>query len=348
MGIKKNTKTRAIEIRDFILNKVEAHPEDIVTFTADHFKISRVSAYRHVKKLTTENKLVQIGTTNNTSYSLTKSTNNELTYKISKTLSESDIWDKNFSFLKKELPPNVYEICVYGFTEMVNNAIDHSEGQNLKILFSRRAGSIMFMIFDDGVGIFNKIKNHYKLSDVKDSVLELTKGKVTTDSKRHSGEGIFFTSRAFDSFIIQSSGYNYLRVNPQHDWTLESKKNSESKKNTLIILTIKEDSKTKIQDIYNNYTDPETSKFNTTEILVKLSQVDDLLISRSQAKRVLSGLEKFEKIILDFKDVKSIGQAFVDETFRVFQNEYPDIQFNWINANEDIEFMIKRGISTDR
>jgi len=56
-------------------------------------------------------------------------------------------------------------------------------------------------------------------------------------------------------------------------------------------------------------------------------------ISRSQAKRLLMGLEKFKQVVLDFKGVSSVGQAFVDEVFRVFQNEHPDIAIQYFNAN---------------
>ncbi len=38
------------------------------------------------------------------------------------------------------------------------------------------------------------------LLDERHSVLELSKGKFTTDPSRHTGEGIFFSSRMFDDF----------------------------------------------------------------------------------------------------------------------------------------------------
>jgi hypothetical protein len=55
--------------------------------------------------------------------------------------------------------------------------------------------------------------------------------------------------------------------------------------------------------------------------------------------------EKFKTIMLDFKGVSSMGQAFVDEVFRVFHNEYPDITIHYVNANEEVVLMIKRGLS---
>jgi len=48
------------------------------------------------------------------------------------------------------------------------------------------------------------------------------------------------------------------------------------------------------------------------------------LISRSQAKRILRGLEKHFKVItLDFTGVTLVGQGFVDEVFRVYKNQHP-------------------------
>ena len=71
---------------------------------------------------------------------------------------------------------------------------------------------------------------------------------------------------------------------------------------------------------------------------------DESHISRSQAKRILHGLEKFKTVILDFKNVESVGQGFVDEVFRVYTYDHPDISIQYIHANEDVEFMIKRSV----
>ena len=66
------------------------------------------------------------------------------------------------------------------------------------------------------------------------------------------------------------------------------------------------------------------------------------LISRSIARRILSNIEKFKVIFLDFNGVKTIGQAFADEIFRVFRNKHKEITILPINMNEEVKFMIKR------
>lgn len=66
-----------------------------------------------------------------------------------------------------------------------------------------------------------------------------------------------------------------------------------------------------------------------------------LYVSRSQARALLVGLEKFKKVMLDFSGVKEVGQAFADEIFRVFNLAHPEVEVEYQNANEAVEFMIK-------
>jgi hypothetical protein len=39
-----------------------------------------------------------------------------------------------------------------------------------------------------------------------------------------------------------------------------------------------------------------------------------------------------------------VGQGFVDEVFRIFQKKHPNIKIEFTNANEDVRFMIERGL----
>ena len=75
---------------------------------------------------------------------------------------------------------------------------------------------------------------------------------------------------------------------------------------------------------------------------------EQVYMARSQAKKLLSGLEKFEKIILDFEDIRIVGQGFVDQVFRVFKQSHPNVEIEYTNTNEDVLFMIKRGIETPK
>jgi hypothetical protein len=194
---------------------------------------------------------------------------------------------------------------------------------------------------DDG-GIFKKVANFLNMADNREAILQLNKGKFTSDPSNHSGEGIFFCSRFFDEFQILANDLSFVRYNPEHDWFITTLK---TKPGTTVKMMIDVNSNKKMKPLFRQFTDPESFDFNRTEILVALSTLgSERYISRSQAKRILQNLEKFEIITLDFKGVSTVGQGFVDEVFRVYQNKHPQVKINHINANEDVLFMINRGL----
>jgi hypothetical protein len=94
-------------------------------------------------------------------------------------------------------------------------------------------------------------------------------------------------------------------------------------------------------DIFRKYEDDNES-FSKTEIKVTLFDRYAFLVSRSQAKMILSELDRFSRITFDFKGVDQIGQGFADEIFRVYQKSHPKITLEFINVNENVSFMINR------
>ncbi len=82
--------------------------------------------------------------------------------------------------------------------------------------------------------------------------------------------------------------------------------------------------------------------FNKTIVPVKLAIYEgENLLSRSQAKRILNRIEKFKKVVLNFKGVDMIGQAFADEIFRVFARKNPHIELLPLNASEEVSKTIQ-------
>ncbi len=253
------------------------------------------------------------------------------------------------------LPDNVLRICQYGFTEIFNNAIDHSEGSLALVIVGRSAKDVNILIADNGVGIFDKIKTKFDLEDHRHAILELVKGKLTTDAERHSGEGIFFASRMFDHFSISSAKLVFVHDSEfGEDWLIEDEKEEtvsaalEEILSTVVRMEIGTESKRKTTDVFDRYADPEVDDyaFSRTRVPVRLAQYgQDLLVSRSQARRILARFERFREVFLDFSAVESIGQAFADEIFRVFASAHPDLKLTAVNANKQVSRMIARAIA---
>jgi len=306
--------------------------------------------HRFFNKLVEEGKLLKIGRGRVTYYTIANSEayKNILKYNAilkNRNISESDVFDTitRQTGIFSNVSNKIQSLVNYAFTEMLNNAIEHSKSPEISISVERNNGIIKFEVMDYGIGIFNNIRKKYKLKDVYEAIQELLKGKRTTMPSGHSGEGIFFTSKAADTFIIQSSNKKILFNNIIEDIFL---KESAFSKGTKVIFIISEKSKKNLKKIFDDYTD-EDFKFSKTKIFIKLFNIGDEFISRSQARRVIFGLDSFKIIVLDFKNVKFIGQAFADEIFRVYKKNNQGKKIECINTNNDIEFMIKRALSNN-
>ena len=331
-------------VRQFILANVERHPSNITKITAEHFEITRQAVHKHLRKLVLEGALVGFGGTRDRRYKLAPLAEWKEFYELAAKPTEDAVWRTDVSKLIGKMPENVLDVWHYGFTEMFNNVIDHSEATMVMLKLTKTATTTEMAIHDNGVGIFKKIQTALGLLDERHAVLELAKGKFTTDPKNHSGEGIFFTSRMFDAFQILSGGvYFSHEFGAPEDWIMEP---SSFATGTSVWMKLSNHTARSVRKVFAKFTSGEENAFNKTIVPVKMAQYgDDKLVSRSQAKRLLARVEKFKVVIFDFTDVESIGQAFADEVFRVFARQHPEIELSAIKTNAAVREMVDRAVS---
>ena len=179
----------------------------------------------------------------------------------------------------------------------------------------------------------------FKLKNEFEGLEHLLKGKQTTMPSKHTGQGVFFTSRIADRFEIRSHKLTLIVDNQKNDIFVGEQNHTTG---TKISFFIKSKSKKKLKSLFDQYAN-EDYEFDRANFRVKLT-ADRELLSRSQAKRILLGLDVYKKIIFDFSKVKIIGQAFADEIFRVFQNHHPHIELTFANSNEVVTAMILRAL----
>jgi anti-sigma regulatory factor (Ser/Thr protein kinase) len=337
-------RVRGEQLRKYILEHLEKHPDDIAKATADHFGVTRQAVNKHLNRLVAEEAISKTGKTRGRVYRLRPLLTWREHYPITASLGEDTVWRQDIKPRLGQMPDNVLDIWQYGFTEMFNNAIDHSGGKTISVNLEKTAVSTEIAIYDDGVGIFRKIQAELGLLDERHAVLELAKGKLTTDPSRHTGEGIFFTSRMFDDFVILSGGvYFSHKFGTKEDWILERENTSNA---TAVFMKLNNHTARTLKRVFDQFTSGDEYGFNKTVVPVMLAQYgDDKLVSRSQAKRLLARIDRFKSVILDFKGVESVGQAFADEIFRVFANEHPTVELIEMHANKEVQGMINRARS---
>ena len=338
-----------MDINSLILKHLKKKKEVRASEIVKETGFSRAYVSRFFQLLKEEGKIILLGRANTARYMLAsknkisqakKSILSSRKILQNKNLSEDLVLDemKRNTGIFVGLTKNISGIIDYAFSEMLNNAIEHSKSPKIEVQVQRMASEVIFCVRDWGIGIFNNIKKKRKLKNELEAIQDLLKGKQTTRPKKHTGEGIFFTSKVADMLIIQSSTKKLIFNNILNDIFI---KNTKKAVGTKVNFRISLKSKKNLNSVFRKYSDKAFS-FAKTETKVSLYKIDTDFISRSQARRIISGLDKFKKVVLDFRGVDTVGQAFADEVFRVWQKANPGIKIEYRNANKNIEFMIRR------
>lgn len=77
------------------------------------------------------------------------------------------LWIEKIKPILPEIKKSVYDICSYGFTEILNNAVEHAEAGKILVIVEYSPLTIRFMIIDDGIGIFIKIQKKHRTGFLK-------------------------------------------------------------------------------------------------------------------------------------------------------------------------------------
>lgn len=338
-----------MEIRELVLKLALQHGRIKTSDVVRGLQNTKSRQYVNsvIRDMVNKKLLLKGGATAGSFYVLPKNDHligNEITVKLKiKDLEEHKV----FNDLREKAPKifdfkeNISSILFYAFTEMLNNAIEHSRSSYVEISVKKDKGDIVFIINDFGVGVFRNVMQKRKLKTELEAIQDLLKGKTTTQPHSHTGEGIFFTSKIADVFILESFGYRLRVDNVIKDVFIEEV--PAQKRGTKVTFMLFLDSKKHLNDVFSQFvTAPGGVGFDKTEVKVRLYVSGTVYISRSQARRILSGLEKFKTIILDFDRVTTVGQAFADEIFRVFQQRHKNIKILPINMVAPVKFMIDR------
>lgn len=238
--------------------------------------------------------------------------------------------------LTRDVAPNL----AYAASEILNNAVDHSRGRRVNVTVAfERGGATVTDVCDDGVGVFRRVCEDFGFPTPQDAIVQLEKGKLTSDPARHSGEGLFFSSKAVTRFRIESQGVAWVVDNQVGDSGIAP---SDVRRGTRVRLESVPGQMPRLEELFASYTDPETLRFTRTRSTIRLATLGRVLVSRSEAKRTLARLADFRHVTFDFSGVEVVGQGFCDEIFRVFARAHPDVTLEPVGMNDPVAFMVAR------
>lgn len=334
------TEEHKSEIQLYILEKIDRHESGIVQSVASTYGISKNTVVSYINEMVNSGIIERVG---KGKYEIKVAT---YQYNIDVSmLSEYDSDNVYSMYVSKHdelCNDNAIAIMEYAVSEMVNNVIEHSGADSLKLIVRKTYLSTTIILIDNGVGIFEKIRDHFGLMTLEDAKCELFKGKVTTDPSNHTGEGIFFSSRLMDKFSIISGGVMFY-IN-RFDIEVVSDINLMTESGTCVCMEISNRTNKQASEIFNAFSNADDG-FIRTAIPIK-NCFDRNPVSRSQARRLCNGLDRFQSAVLDFDGVSFAGQGFMHEIFVLYRKRHPELNLEVTNMSPDVEMMYLHVVNT--
>lgn len=325
-------------IKRYMLEKIRLDDVEYIQKTTYNFQISVTTVKRYIQECLKKNiLLVDVGT--ECGYRL-QTQEHCFTYSVEDGLNEDIVYFEDISPLLTDVSEEAMHIWSYAFMEMMNNAIEHSDCSNIYCRVVKDALCTEITITDDGTGIFKHVQNYLekemdKKVTYQDVLTELYKGKLTTASENHSGEGIFFSSKTMDEFAIWSDDAIYVqgvldrtRFVQDHLIAYYTRLKHIG---TAVMMKLNNQTKRKLGEVFDMFA-PIDEGFIKTRIPIKEVCTGGQPMARSQARKILWRLEQFEQAEFDFSEIDFMGQGFADEVFRVFKAHHPEVEIIPINA----------------
>ena len=314
------------------------HPEDLAQHVADRCGVGRAAANKALRQLVELNWLQRDGTPRKPLYRPGMLRQVAKQYTLAG-LQEDIPWTRDFAPCFT-LPPTVRRMVQHAFCELLNNAIDHSEGTSVTVSLRQTPSHAQLLVSDDGRGLFNKIEDSFLIDDPGLAMLELSKGKLTSLPDRHTGRGLFFTSKLADVFDLHANGVAFQ----QRGWDARGWLPGRPLKHhgTSVYAAIALDTPRTLDTVLNGFSaDGRGVGFEFTAVPVRLMTSDQVgLESRAQARRVAARLTQFQRAEIDFSGVEVIGHGFADELFRVQQAQNPSLNLVPVNMSAAVAAMV--------
>lgn len=336
-----------MDTRSRILKTLGSHDSLSGAQIAAMVGLSRQAVHRHLVRLLDEGRLSRTGRTRGVLYRLPDRGGRTPTpppepfhrkYRIDGLMEDAALADVALRLaLRRSLSAAAYEIFAYAFTEMLNNAIEHSHSPTCTVDVTLADREVRARIRDQGVGVFTSVAERHRLAGEEAAIGELLKGKATSMPERHAGEGIFFTSKACDRFALRSHRIELIFDTRKKDTFVNVRTYLIG---TEVSLRVSRSARRKLKDVFSAFA-PEEFEFRFDRSLVTVRFYAGEYVSRSEARRLLARLDQFREVILDFSGVRSIGQGFADEIFRVFANAHPGVALKRVNVLPGIEAVIR-------
>ncbi len=332
------TRNRLHALTSWITTAVLNHPDDLVPALMAHAGVRRATALKLLRQLGAAGWLLRQRRGRSYRYSPGPMREVVRRYEIAG-LDEDSPWRRDF-VRAFNLTEGVLPMVRHAFSELVNNAIDHSGGTEVVVSLRQTATQVQLLVSDNGRGLFDSLATAFGFDDHQHAMLELSKGRLTSDPARHTGRGLFYTLRLADVALLHANASAFQ----QRQWEGAQWRSGRPmpRVGTSVYLAITLDTPRRLDDVLRSASlDANDYALERVTLPLALIADDGGLVSRAAARRVGARLQGLRHVEVDFSGVSALGHSFADELFRVSRPGGAGLGFSTVGMAEPLVAMLR-------
>ncbi len=228
----------------------------------------------------------------------------------------------------KNLPREAQKFIQATLGVLLNNALDHSDGETIRLDLSLEDETLTLHFTDDGVGLFQHIAEHFYSPTLVEAVGDLVKG-----IRRHSSTSKFGLNSIFwaaDFVRIEANGLQLKMQGRSQDWSLTQV--AKGRSGTFSIVEFDPSTARPLQ--------PKATQKVLIPVVLYSRNLRRRIADQRDAKRMLRGHWEHEEIILDFHKVEELNYSFMFDIFIRFKGQHPKCGLMPVNMNAGIRSML--------
>jgi anti-sigma regulatory factor (Ser/Thr protein kinase) len=243
-------------------------------------------------------------------------------------------WTRDFARCV-DLPAPVLTLVRHVFNELLDNAADHSGGTEVVVSLRQTATQAQLLVSDNGCGLFDRIARGLSLYDPLHVLLELSKGGLSTDPRRHAGRGLFYALRAADVLDLRANASAWQhRLWERTRWRAGR---ALGLRGTTVYAAFALDTTRRLDDVLRSASiDGQGYALDRAALPLRLLAGGTGLVSALQAQRVAARLEHLRAVTLDFDGVGAVGPEFIAELRRLLPRDPRRLEVTPIDIRPDV------------
>ena len=315
-------------IRQYILDHVPEHQQDIVAVTCDYFDVEPSSVQSVLEHLLQKAHLQHDPKSDH--YQLGPVQEKTWHFTILQAQKTKQLWQQHIAPHLGQLSAQVQQTLKFVIEQLIGNSVRHANAQHIYLHLHTTHDEILVSVRDDGQGLLTSLQSLCKLGSTNLYWFHLLSGHCYTT---HTGTSLAACAQCSSAIAIDS-GQDFL-THPIDSPLLAIVDPKRGEKHSIVRLLFTPKNLASFEQL------SQALQKGRRYLALHLLQKGKRPLAKQQAVDALQYCTEATEVILDFAGVHNIALTFADKVFHEFALANPHIKLDCWHANAQVQQQIQ-------